>query len=129
MPLDYIGLSSLLKLIIVDVTTIFFGVLIIIMVCRHCFKALSHDIWIPAFLELHFLKEWIKSYFNALKTDICKSEMSIIKYWKSNKTNTLNYQIKFLTLNFFIITLNSASIIILILRKIFEKARSRHYFH
>lgn len=126
MPLDYIGLSSLLKLIIVDV---FFGVLIIIMVCRHCFKALSHDIWIPAFLELHFLKEWIKSYSNALKTDICKSEMSIIKYWKSNKTNTLNYQIKFLTLNFFIITLNSASIIILILRKIFEKARSRHYFH
>lgn len=102
MPLDYIGLSSLLKLIIVDVTTVFLGVLIIIMVCRHCFKALSHDIKNSSILELHFLKECIKSYFNALKSDICKSEMPISKHWKLNKTNTLNYQIMIITLDFFI---------------------------
>lgn len=44
MLFDYIGLSFLLKLIIVDVIIVFFGVLIIIMVCCYCFKVLSYDI-------------------------------------------------------------------------------------
>lgn len=92
MLFDYIGLSFLLKLIIVDVIIVFFGVLIIIMVCCYCFKVLSY-VWYINFsiLELYFLKECIKLYFNVLKSDICKSEMLISKYWKLNKINIFYY--------------------------------------